>query len=101
MSRSGKAKRGGKKYQVLPGLEPGSKDSESLVMTITLQDLGVAPGASTRGAPPHRVGGERVSLRLAGTSRVYSSAVEHRIADPAVAGSIPAAPCTSPCGPIG
>ena len=26
------------KYQVLPGLEPGSKDSESLVMTITLQD---------------------------------------------------------------
>ena len=33
-----------------------------------------------------------MSLRLAGTSRVYSSAVEHRIADPAVAGSIPAAP---------
>ena len=34
------AVRGGKKkiYQVLPGLEPGSKDSESLVMTITLQD---------------------------------------------------------------
>ena len=31
-------------------------------------------------------------LRLAGASRVYSSAVEHRIADPAVAGSIPAAP---------
>ena len=24
---------------------------------------------------------------------MYSSAVEHRIADPAVAGSIPAAPC--------
>ena len=31
-------------------------------------------------------------LRLVGASRVYSSAVEHRIADPAVAGSIPAAP---------
>ena len=26
------------KIQVLPGLEPGSKDSESLVITITLQD---------------------------------------------------------------
>ena len=26
------------KSKVLPGLEPGSKDSESLVMTITLQD---------------------------------------------------------------
>ena len=56
------------------------------------------------------------------TSRVLSSAVEHRIADPAVAGSIPAAPffdpknrfwskqskkiksggmLFSPCGPIG
>ena len=47
------AVRGGKKkiYQVLPGLEPGSKDSESLVMTITLQDLDVAPGASAPGDP--------------------------------------------------
>ena len=27
-----------KNIQVLPGLEPGSKDSESLVITITLQD---------------------------------------------------------------
>ena len=64
-------------------------------MTITLQDLGVAPGASTPGDPPHMVGCERMWLRLAGTSRVYSSAVEHRIADPAVAGSIPAAPLTN------
>ena len=30
--------------------------------------------------------------------RVYSSAVEHRIADPAVAGSIPAAPLTNTFG---
>ena len=29
------------KNKVLPGLEPGSKDSESLVITITLQDLKV------------------------------------------------------------
>ena len=36
--------------------------------------------------------GEREDLCSAGASRVYSSAVEHRIADPAVAGSIPAAP---------
>ena len=46
---NGRGKANVKKYQVLPGLEPGSKDSESLVMTITLQDLGVAPGASTPG----------------------------------------------------
>ena len=32
-------------------------------------------------------------------ARAYSSAVEHRIADPAVAGSIPAAPYHSFCPP--
>ena len=34
---------GAKNNQVLPGLEPGSKDSESLVMTITLQDRDHVP----------------------------------------------------------
>ena len=61
------------------------------MITITLQDHGDAlargcvyvvgwPGAAGRG------------VRALG--RAYSSAVEHRIADPAVAGSIPAAPLT-------
>ena len=36
----------GKNNQVLPGLEPGSKDSESLVMTITLQDRDHVPPQS-------------------------------------------------------
>ena len=46
--RSPRQEKREKKYQVLPGLEPGSKDSESLVMTITLQDLDVLLGGVTR-----------------------------------------------------
>ena len=65
-------------------------------MTITLQDPGEASSGNTCGDARVRYtmrARERIRLCLAGTSRVYSSAVEHRIADPAVAGSIPAAPC--------
>ena len=65
-------------------------------MTITLQDLDLPPRGDTRDssdAHTHTTAmSARESHRAAGHPRVYSSAVEHRIADPAVAGSIPAAP---------
>ena len=67
-------------------------------MTITLQDLDLPPRGDTRDssdAHTHTTAmSARESHRAAGHPRVYSSAVEHRIADPAVAGSIPAAPLT-------
>ena len=53
-------------------------------------DLPAGPHVKFRGP---RLGPRLEYFPSSGVSRVYSSAVEHRIADPAVAGSIPAAPC--------
>ena len=65
-------------------------------MTITLQDLDLPPRGDTRDssdAHTHTTAmSARESHRAAGHPRVYSSAVEHRIADPAVTGSNPVVP---------
>ena len=78
--------------QVLPGLEPGSWDSESQVMTITLQDRGVSAPESLTRWHDYSTRARAGTFAVGWQPWVYSSAVEHRIADPAVAGSIPAAP---------
>ena len=52
-------------------------------------DLPAGPHVKFRGP---RLGPRLEYFPSSGVSRVYSSAVEHRIADPAVAGSTPVAP---------